>query len=351
MKLATVSCRETEFPISRDQLLNVNDIAASWCFGSRIHLPLKSKVEALKDYDCVFFTMSKQVRPYEKAWMELLCKFKSEWPQKKVILHQEGEVEFYLARPATSWNLQKGWINVLRDKVDLLLTHNARDSGAYRYFVGRGHVETWRTVQDVEKMSPYLREPEHKERTVGISTYDGRANGVLGVSVACNITENITQITRSLYEDDRQEFINENFAVNPWVTPQTGWYDWLSNLSNIYLYLHPMPAASAGRDTIACAALGIPVIGNKNLDAQTHLFPELAVEPYDSRKMEELVRELLYPRNVHERKVKSGETIDSDLYTSLYERTRNHALKNFKFYNIDYGVERAEKIMKRLGWK
>lgn len=333
MKIATVSCRETEFPISRGSLNNVNDIAGSWCFGSRIHFPLKSDVEKLKDYDVVWFTMSKQIRVYEKRWMQLLNEFKTRWPNKKVILHQEGECEFYLSRPSTAWAVQRGWITTLWDDVDLLLTHNARDASLYRYFMKKGEVEAWRTVQDIDKTSPYVICPdEKKEKLTGISTYDGRAGGFVGMAVASKVSDKITQVTRSVYNDDREDVMCQRFDVWPNVTRQTGWIDWMKQLSKIYIYLHPMPAASAGRDTIACAALGIPVVGNKHLDAQMHLFPDLAVDVYDARSMEHLVTELLYDR-------------------TFYDRVREKAMKVVKFYNIDYGVDRAEKIMQRLGWK
>ena len=333
MKLATVSCRETEFPIERDQLNNVNDQAGSWCFGSRIHIPLSADVERLKDYDAVWFTMSKQIRVYEKRWMQLLNEFKTRWPNKKVILHQEGECEYFLNRRATEWDVQRGWVTTLRDDVDLLLTHNARDASLYRYFMSKGEVEAWRTVQDIEKIRSYLIEPEYKkEKSVGISTYDGRAGGIVGIAVASKVADEITQVTRSVYGDERGEVMCQRFGVCPDVTPQCGWYEWLSNLAGIYLYLHPMPAASAGRDTIACAALGIPVVGNKHLDAQMHLFPDLAVDVYDARGQEELVTALLYDR-------------------TFYERVREKAMKGVEFYNIDYGVDRATKIMQRLGWK
>ena len=333
MKIATVSCREAEFPIERSQLLNVNDIAGSWCFGSRIHIPLKESTRALQHYDAVWFTMSKQIREYEGNWMDLLNGFKGRWPEKKVILHQEGECEFYLSRPSTSWLVQKGWIETLKNKVDLLLTHNARDASLYRYFMDQGEVEAWRTVQDIEKIEPYLINPEAKrDKRVGISTYDGRAGGLVGMAVASKVTDKITQITRSVYHDNRWEVMFLRFGIAPKMTDQCGWYDWLKQITKIYLYLHPMPAASAGRDTIACAALGIPVIGNKHLDAQMHLFPELAVDPYDARSMEQLVTELLYDR-------------------VFYERVREKAMKGVKFYNIDYGVDRANKIIERMGWK
>ncbi len=333
MKLATVSCRETEFPIERDQLNNVNDQAGSWCFGSRIHIPLSADVERLKDYDAVWFTMSKQIRPYEKRWMQLLNEFKTRWPNKKVILHQEGECEYFLNRRATEWDVQRGWVTTLRDDVDLLLTHNARDASLYRYFMSKGEVEAWRTVQDIDKIAPYVIPSDEKvEKLTGISTYDGRAGGLVGIAVASKVSDKITQVTRSLYGDDREDVMCQRFDVWPNVTRQGGWFDWLKQITKIYIYLHPMPAASAGRDTIACAALGIPVIGNKYLDAQMHLFPELAVDVYDARRMEHLVTELLYDRD-------------------FYERVRKTAMDRVGFYNIEYGVDRAEKTLQRLGWE
>ena len=333
MRIATVTCRETEFPLERGQLYNVNDLAASWCFGSRVHIPLKRKIEALRDYDAVWFTMSKQIRPYENRWMQLLNEFKSEWPQKKVILHQEGECEFFLSRPSTAWDVTRGWITTLRDDVDLLLTHNARDASLYRYFMEEGTVEAWRTVQDIDKITPYVIPPDEKvEKFTGISTYDGRAGGIVGMAVASKVADKITQVTRSLYDDDREDVMCQRFDIWPNVTRQAGWFDWLKQITKIYVYLHPMPAASAGRDTIACAALGIPVVGNKHLDAQMHLFPDLAVDPYDARSMDHLVTELLYDR-------------------AFYERVRERAMDRVCFYNIEHGVERADSLKRRMEWE
>lgn len=277
--------------------------------------------------------MSKQIRVYEKRWMQLLNDYKTKWPNKRVILHQEGECEFFLSRPSTAWDVQRGWITTLWDDVDLLLTHNARDASLYRYFMSKGEVEPWRTVQDIDKITPFVTPPDEKEvLRVGISTYDGRAGGMVGMAVASKVANHITQITRSVYNDDREDVMCQRFDRWPNVTRQAGWHEWLMQITKLYIYLHPMPAASAGRDTITCAALGIPVIGNYYLDAQMHLFPDLAVDVYDARKQEQLVRDLLYDN-------------------SFYERVRKKAMKGVEFYNINYGVDRATKIMQRLGWK
>ena len=154
---------------------------------------------------------------------------------------------------------------------------------------------------------------------------------MVGMAVASQTSDKITQVTRSLYDDDREDVMCQRFDIWPNVTRQAGWFDWLKQITKIYVYLHPMPAASAGRDTIACAALGIPVVGNKYLDAQMHLFPDLAVDVYDARKQEQLVRDLLYDH-------------------AFYGRVRAKAMKSVKFYDIEHGRERAEYMLARLGW-
>lgn len=331
MKIATVSCREGNFPLHRGKITgNVNDFLGSWCFGSRTHISLQSEVSDLKDYDVVWFTMYKGRFGKEKRWMELLYEFKTRWPQKKVILHQEAEIEFYLNAP---WNIQGGWIEVLKDKVDLLLAHNERDAEVYRCFVERGVVEVWKTVQDIEKVLQCRKNPNNKDKVVGISSYDGRANGVLGVAVASRVTNNIMQITRTDYSkrDNRNELVNKRFGVSPKVTPMSAWQGWLNRVADLYVYLHPMTAVAAGRDTIACAGLGVPVIGNKHLDEQMFLFPALAVDAHDTRKMEGLLSELLRDER-------------------FYERVRSLAINRSHWYDIECGVERAEKMLAILGW-
>ena len=154
---------------------------------------------------------------------------------------------------------------------------------------------------------------------------------MVGLAVARLTSDKITQITRSVYSDGREQVLCDRFGVWPNVTRQSGWDEWIMQMTKLYVYLHPMPAASAGRDTIACAALGVPVVGNKHLDAQMHLFPELAVDPYDARSMEQLVTELLYDR-------------------TFYDRVREKAMKSVKFYDIEHGRERAEHLIARLGW-
>ena len=105
---------------------------------------------------------------------------------------------------------------------------------------------------------------------------------------------------------------------------------WVSEMSKLYVYLHPMPAASAGRDTIICAKLGVPVIGNRDLDAQMDLFPELAADPYDS----ELIA--IYLKNVL-----GGSP-------QWYKHLQDRAQVMLDSYSIENGRRRANELLKEL---
>lgn len=164
---------------------------------------------------------------------------------------------------------------------------------------------------------------------MGVSTYDGRANGLLGIAIVTQVTKDITQVTRSVYHDSRNEDVAAHFGVSPKIIPQTGWKDWLGYLTDLYVYVHPMPAASAGRDTIACAALGIPVIGNKNLDVQMSLFPKLGADCYDVKQMKFLLEQLL----------------DDEKF---YREVREFALERVKFFSVEEGLPRADWVLRQF---
>lgn len=323
MRIAAISSRDKFFEIEAESLYNTNDIAAAYCFGAREHWDITNAGNSYEGLDALFVTMWKVKQPWEKRWLEIPYEFKEKWPDKKLILHQEAEAEWFLMRPGPEWSSQLEMMELLKDKVDIFLAHNQRDRSLYQSFMKRGRAVTWRTVQDVARVAPYRQKPAEKRKTVGVSTYDGRANGLLGLCIASSVTDDITQITRSAYHDNRNAEANAHFGVKPWVVKELPWLDWIDPLSNIYVYLHPMPAAAAGRDTIACAALGIPVIGNKNLDAQVELFPDLAIDPYDTPLMKKLLTDLLGSEEFHESCCQRG-------------------LKAVELYDLSHGLARAE---------
>ena len=58
------------------------------------------------------------------------------------------------------------------------------------------------------------------------------------------------------------------------------WIDWMATLSTMKYAVHLMPIAAAGTFALNCSILGIPCIGNEDIDTQKICHPELSVNLY-----------------------------------------------------------------------
>jgi hypothetical protein len=67
----------------------------------------------------------------------------------------------------------------------------------------------------------------------------------------------------------------EEQVVN--ILPRVMWFDWIKTLSTFKYAVHMMPTIAAGTFSLNCAYLGIPCIGNKEVDTQRICFPDLSV--------------------------------------------------------------------------
>jgi len=63
--------------------------------------------------------------------------------------------------------------------------------------------------------------------------------------------------------------------------PRLTWLDWMKTLSTFKYAVHLMPTVAAGTFSLNCAYFGIPCIGNKDVNTQNTLFPELSVDIND----------------------------------------------------------------------
>lgn len=63
--------------------------------------------------------------------------------------------------------------------------------------------------------------------------------------------------------------------------PYLSWIDWMKELSTFKIGVHMMPTVAAGTFSLNCAYLGIPVIGNEQVDTQRLCHPELSVAADD----------------------------------------------------------------------
>lgn len=348
MKWAATSVRPTTAPIGQMCQPNCNDQIAARSFGATIHIsPLEFDI--LNQYDAIFATMSKVRESFEPRWMDVMHRLKD--AGKIVVLFQEAETGWPMGR---SWEEIQSFLELLK-KVDLFLTHNQRDVNMWGTMTA--YSRRWRTCLDLSiPMSPKYwkpiawtaesdgrQNPRGKEKidpgTRPIlfgSSYDARANGITGL-LACRTFQAegypLWHQNRSTGYADRNVGLPQELGVRiDREIPHSGWGQWLDAISGAYVAIHMMPAAAAGRDQIAFAALGIPCVGNPELDIQRELFPDLCVaDLYDPQAVRARVEKLL---------------LDRDFYLAC----RNRAQDQIYNYGLQSADAQAEEIKKALGW-
>jgi hypothetical protein len=99
--------------------------------------------------------------------------------------------------------------------------------------------------------------------------------------------------------------------------PRVMWNEWIRQLSTFKYAIHLMPTVAAGTFSLNCAYLGIPCIGNQDVDTQRLCHPDLSVN----------VNDLDAARNLAIR-------LRDD--AAFYNKCSQTALENYKkYYNID----------------
>jgi hypothetical protein len=308
---------------------NCNDQIAARAFGATEHIsPLA--YDRLMEFDAIFVTMFKIRESFESRWMDVAHRLAD--AGKRVVLFQEAETSWPMGR---SWEEQRDFIELL-GKVHLFLTHNERDVRLWGQFCRKGTAIRWRTCLDLGGLHRLSIDPAEKQRAILCgSSYNSRANGLTGL-LACK------GMGYPLWHHDRSTGYEEQNREMPYLCdtriakeiPHSGWYEWLAAISGAYIAVHPMPAAAAGRDQIAFAALGIPCVGNVELDIQRELFPDLYLDDlYDPDGIRMLVSQLLG---------------DDDFYKDC----RDRAMKRVSQYDLPAAAVQAREIKQTVwGWE
>lgn len=92
--------------------------------------------------------------------------------------------------------------------------------------------------------------------------------------------------------------------------------NFLRYLGRTLIHFYPTEWIGTARQTISCAAVGTPCIGNHDSHTQRRLFPELGCDIYDVDKMAELAQKLI---------------LDVNFYNQIVRR----AFDKMQFYNLD----------------
>jgi hypothetical protein len=328
MKLIYISGRPFNGRINRAGLCNTNDIAIAWCLGARDHMEPMIDIRLL-DADSLMVTLWQVRLPGERRWMNVAWEWKQAHPDKKLILYQESEFRWPQYR---SWVEQKELYELLQI-TDLMLCHNEADAKFYGLLMQNpAKAIYFPAVQDLRMIEQCRTEPQDKTtRTVLVQHFDNRSNGLFAALIAKKVGAPILHFNTSIYPDNRNEEARALFGLDMTDLANTGWLEWARAIGRAWVYLHPLTVCGAGRDTIACAVLGVPVIGNRHLEAQRILFPDLKVDIDEPDEMEAILRRLL---------------TDQGFYT----RSRLYAFERWQQFTIEAGEELAGDLLKRLEW-
>jgi hypothetical protein len=307
---------------------NCNDQIAARAFGAICHYSPLEIAKYADECDAVFATMWKVRADFEPRWMDALHTLAG--LGKKVVLFQEAETGWPLTR---SWEEMKSFIELL-GKVDLFLTHNTRDTHYWGRLASKSY--RWRTCLDLSPIWRYTMDPDRKaDRPILFgSSYDDRANGLAGLLAVKDLGHPLWHQNRSTGYMDRNKELPEVLGVKiDKEIPHDSWSDWLREVSGAYLAVHPMPAAAAGRDQIAFAALGIPCIGNGELEIQRELFGNLQISDiYNPKQIEDAVHWILNaPRD----------------YATIREYAIHKVRQEYGLAAADY---QAAEIKRKMGW-
>jgi hypothetical protein len=197
---------------------------------------------------------------------------------KKVYFVQEGPHWIYTELEIAD---QIYFYNMLAS-VDAIFAHNESDVNYYKGLVPNKPVHTIPTLMVEDLIKDLEWKPEEKVIIGGnfARWYGGFESFIVAQEVNVPVWGQTSHATRE----------NENQLVQH--LPRVDWLYWMRQLSTFKYAVHLMPTVAAGTFALNCAYLGIPCIGNKDVDTQIKCHPDLSVSVADVRSARQLATKL-----------------------------------------------------------
>lgn len=248
------------------------------------------RYEEVKDYDHVFIIfpkgktflsaegsrLVKGVNPVsELLKSDLVGTLKKH--NKKVYYVQEGPHWWFNDYEIVD---QINFYNLLT-KVDLIFAHNKSDVDYYLGLVQK-RVAVMPTLMIEHSISNVEWKPEEKAIIGG--NFARWYGGFESFIVAQNFEVPIWGQTSHATRDNEGQLVHQ--------LPRVMWTDWIKQLSTFKYAVHLMPTVAAGTFALNCAYLGIPCIGNEDVDTQNNCHPDLSVRVGDIQHARELAYRL-----------------------------------------------------------
>lgn len=289
MKACHLSVRDERFKTEHRAGSDTNDVNMAHLIGCTDHYYLGERdLDIFEKYDVVFITMSKiKEMKYENRWLEIVSLLREKYGDKhKIIIYQEAEVNWSVTRPIED---QLELFDAI-DKSNLFIAHNSMDKNYFGFMVPNTRSVSIPTPMPIDKIEPHRisagdKITGGKKIIIFGSTFDSRANAQFGLSVALELDRKypgeleFVNYMRSYWDDDRDNKVRNHFGLNFRSLPRLGWTEFVKELSKSYISMNLMPAAAAGRDAIVFSSLGVPHIGNRQLDILSN--SKTGIDPLD----------------------------------------------------------------------
>lgn len=272
----------SDFPNMRTEFAWMNALEAD-------HHPLV-EYEQVKDYDHVFIIfpkgrvflsaegtrMSNEPNPVsELLKTSFLHTLKAN--NKKVYYVQEGPHWWYNDYELVD---QINFYNFVA-QCDAIFAHNESDKLYYEGMFNKPvHVIKTLLIEDLIKDI----KPDKQDKVIIGGNFARWYGGFESYNVAETFKLPVWGQTSHATRDGEGQLVHQ--------LPRVSWIDWMKQLSTFKYAVHLMPTVAAGTFALNCAYLGIPCIGNRQVDTQRICHEALSVDVHDIKKAVKLAKRL-----------------------------------------------------------
>ena len=274
-------------------------VPASWIVGlnaDNIYIPTLEQIPS-NSYDVAIIIIPKTLEKF--IGVDILKQSKR--IAKKVGFMQEGPYWYYQDMPL---DLSFLFFEILSN-VDFVLAHNESDKMYYE-----GIVEKPTFVHPslmIEGSIGNLDACERNNVMVGgnfCRWYGGFDSHIIATEFDCDIY--IPSMGRMTTQEKNIQDIKH--------LPYSTWREWIHALNRFKYGVHMMPTAAAGTFSLNCAYLGIPCIGNEEIDTQRICFPETSAHVMNIPLAKVIAKRLKNDKDFYDNVSKSA----TELYKKHY---------------------------------
>ncbi len=197
---------------------------------------------------------------------------------KKIFYVQEGPHwwfnDYELIDQINFYNMLSG--------CDGIFAHNESDKKYYMGLFPNKDIQVIPSLMIEDSVKDIVSKPEDKVIIGG--NFARWYGGFESYMIAQEFNVPIWGQTSHAKRDNEDQLINH--------LPRVFWTEWVKQLSTFKYAVHLMPTVAAGTFSLNCAYLGIPCIGNIEVDTQRLCHPDLSVAVHDINKARELAQKL-----------------------------------------------------------